>query len=438
MTITLTNLQKKYIYSTSKVTAFCAARACGKTFATAFLIGNRMTHGKSVLAVAPTYPLLNAVLIKDTLDMFRKHNWKVNYNKSEKLLIIYKKDGSELARCYFRSADCFDTIRGISNVSVLVMDEAAYCERAAYEVSLACLRGENVRDPQVFLVSTPRGRSNWFSEVYMTEDVESIHGTSLDNPYIDPNYIKMLEAQYGSEEFARQEIYAEILDSTSAGYFKKSDIDILNSSAQFNAGEITFGMDIAGEGDDYSAIAVKQGNLILDLKMLKTPDDESLVSFLSYMVSTYPEVKKIYIDKSGAGHIPSRMQGIFKSIQIMGVHFSSSAYKDETFANQRAEMYDSLRAEIRKNNLHFAPTIDKKIREMVEVELYATEYKINNNRLIQLKKKEEIKKIIGRSPDISDALALACIDTHKVTPDKINKALNHLAQPKKYYNNKKG
>lgn len=229
------------------------------------------------------------------------------------------------------------------------------------------------------------------SEIFLNDKTLSIKGTSYDNEHVARASIDNLIERYG-EEFARQEIYAEILDSTSAGYFKKSDIDILNSSAQFNAGEIVFGMDIAGEGDDYSAIAVKQGNLILDLKMLKTPDDESLVSFLSYMVSIYPEVKKIYIDKSGAGHIPSRMQGIFKSVQVIGVHFAASAYKDETFANQRAEMYDSLRTEIRKNTLHFAPTIDKKIREMVEVELYATEYKINNNRLIQLKRKKRLRK----------------------------------------------
>ncbi len=434
MSIVLTKLQEKYIYSKNRITAFCAARSCGKTFATAYLICNKMTHGKSVLAVAPTYPLLNSVLIKDTLDMFRRHKWKFDYNKTEKLLIIFNRNGSELARCYFRSADCYDTIRGISNVSVLVMDEAAYCVREAYEVALACLRGEHVRDPQAYLVSTPRGLSNWFSQIYLSEGVEQIHGTSFDNPYIDENFVDMLKSQYGSDEFIQQEIYATILDSTNAGVFKASDFAIMQNNKEHIDGNIIFGFDIGGSGDDYSAISVIKGNQILESVVQKTNSDGDLVSFVSFMVNKY-NPKKINIDQTGLGHLlPSRLAPLFPRIEINGVNFGSSS-KKKGYANTRSEMYFDLRNAIRNDGLHFMD-VDKKIQDMVEVEMMATEYYIDNNTNFLLKKKSEIKKELKRSPDILDSLALACYGATGISKQAIDSALHTLSQPKKYYNNK--
>ena len=437
--IELSDKQKQFVYSPHTTTCMMCGRSFGKSTAAAFLVDNRLTKGQSVLVVAPTYAMLRNSMIPMVQKILNLYGYKkgkhYSYNGSTFNLTLYDEHGNEKSTVYFRSSENYETIRSITDVSILVVDEAAIVDPECYNIAMACVRGKNVTHPQYFLVSTPRGRANYMSEIFLNEKTLSIKGTSYDNPNIARASIDNLVERYG-EDFARQEIYAEILDSTSAGYFKRGDIDIINSDAEFVDGEIVFGFDIAGEGDDYSAITVLHGNQVVDMRMLKTPDDNSLVNFLQFMVHEYPHVKKVLVDKTGAGHIPSRLQGLFKHIQIIGVNFAAQAYKEETFANQRSEMYDSLRSKIRNNNLHFGKNISKEMREIVEVELYATEYHINNRRCIQLKEKKAIKKTIGRSPDLCDSLALACIDTGKTSPEKIAAAVKKLSTPKKYYNNK--
>ena len=127
MSIKLLPKQELFVYSKHKVTVYYAGRGGGKSYAASFLVANRLTHGKNVLGIAPTYGVLSSVLIKGTLDMLRAYKWKYKYNKSEKLLVLHKKDGTELSRAYFRSAENPELIRGITDIDVLVMDEAAVC-----------------------------------------------------------------------------------------------------------------------------------------------------------------------------------------------------------------------------------------------------------------------------------------------------------------------
>lgn len=436
MAIKLLPLQHNYVYSPSQVTAFLAGRGCGKTFATAYLICNKMTHGKSVLAVAPTYPLLNAVLIKETLDMLRRHNWKFVYNKTDKLLVLHNKNGSELSRCYFRSADCYDTIRGISNVAILVMDEAAYCPREAYEVSIACLRGEHVRNPQVYLVSTPRGKANWFSQVYLSEGITQIHGTSYDNPHNGDGYVDMLKSQYGSDEFIQQEVFGSILDSTSSGLFKSSDFSLLKQTSNCMNDPIVFGFDVGGSGDDKSAISVVIGNRIVEIASMSTPDDKTLIDFVSYMYNKY-NPSRITIDATGLGNLlPSRIRPLFTACDIVGVNFAQSPIK-QGYNNARSEMYFDLRNKIRANELCFA-NIDQSKQDMIEMEMLATNYSIDKRHNLAIDDKASVKKEIKRSPDMLDSLALAVYNTQTISQQSINHALKVISTTKKYYNNKKG
>ena len=423
--VKLTPIQNKFVFSKGRVTAFLAARAVGKTFATAYLIGKKMTIGESVLAVAPTYNLLSSVLIKDTLEMFRKHRWPVKYNKTEKLLVVYDKKGVEISRCYFRSADSYETIRGISNVSTLIFDEAAICDKEAYDVALACLRGEKVRNPQVYLVSTPRGIGNWFSNIYLADDTIRVHGTSYDNPYIDKGFVEMLHAQYGDDEFARQEIYAEIVNGSSHSVFTGDDIHALSVNTPVSDGKVTFALDVASTGSDYSVITVIVGGYVRDILKRKTTDDNVLLRFISEAISKHGKPDLMILDKTGLGNfLPSRFQQQWPDILFRGINFAEAS-KYEAYANKRAEMYFNLRNSIRKG-LIAIDGIDKDILNNLEEELFALEFTTNTQRKIILTKKEDVVKKIGRSCDISDSVALATMVIKGLSGEQIRQGLDEM------------
>lgn len=439
--IELYDKQIEFVYSLDIVTVMLCGRMAGKSTAAAYLVVNRLTWGQSVLVVAPTYQMLRNSMISMTLKILHMYGYRKNkhysYNGSTHDLIFFDKYGNEFSKIHFRSGENYEAIRSVTDVHLLVLDEAALLDMECFEVAMACVRGKTVTNPQYFFATTPRGRANFVSRLCFEPGTKVIRATSYDNKNVAKASIDNLVRFYG-EEFMRQEILAEIIDSTSSGVFKKSDIDILNSTHDNISGDVIFGFDIAAEGDDFSAIVVKQGNQILEVAILRTPDDESFVNFFQFMYCKHPNVKKVNIDKtgSGAGLLPSRLGGLFKSVEFVGVHFGQSAINN-SYANARAEMYHNLRDEIRNHKLHFV-NIDKTLSDMCELELLATEFKINNKRQIQLNGKDEIKKIISRSPDISDALALSCYDTTGIAKSSIQKTVKALSKSSKAFPNKKG
>ena len=76
------------------------------------------------------------------------------------------------------------------------------------------------------------------------------------------------------------------------------------------------------------------------------------------------------------------------------------------FLNCRAQAY-YYTAEYIKNQLIFFDNIEDEIRDELTEDLIATKYKTDTTRdKIQLISKDEIKKVISRSPDLGDALAM--------------------------------
>lgn len=100
-----------------------------------------------------------------------------------------------------------------------------------------------------------------------------------------------------------------------------------------------------------------------------------------------------------------------KNIEINAINFSQKAKKEE-YVNARAEMYFNLAEKI-KTGFYID---DERIKE----ELQYTTYQINGSGKTQLCPKSNIKELIGRSPDTSDALALSLynINANQCSPEE--------------------
>jgi hypothetical protein len=78
------------------------------------------------------------------------------------------------------------------------------------------------------------------------------------------------------------------------------------------------------------------------------------------------------------------------------INFASKPVDDQ-YANIRAEMYFDLVRKIREG---------MKITDDIEKELNMTLFEFNNSGKLKLVSKDEIKMVLGHSPDQSDSLAL--------------------------------
>lgn len=421
--------QLQVLRSVNTWTAVFCGRMFGKSTIGALLAGNRLTHGQSILIIAPTYSMLRNSMIRMVRKILDEHGYKRNkhysFNGSTNDLVLWTKGGEDVY-CYFRSAENYEAIRSVDNVSVLIVDEAALVERECVEIAMACVRGPNVVNPQYFLLSTPRGRANYMAEIYLDErgiyGTLAITGTSYDNPHVSRKSIDNLIAMYG-EDFADQEIYAKILDSTESGLFKAVHVTKLKTSLEHIAGEIVFGFDVAGSGADYSAITVRNGNQLIAIEKRRTPDDAALIAFFDDMYNRYLPTRA-NIDASGLGHfLPSRLKPMYPSCAMCGMNFSER--RKEGFKNLRTQIYFDLRDHINKG-LHFSGNISAQIISEIAVELYATEYTLDGQTDFKLISKDDIKAKINRSPDISDSLALACAETGELAQSIIDSGMQRL------------
>ena len=113
----------------------------------------------------------------------------------------------------FKSAAAEDNLRGES-VNYMVLDEAAFVKENTFlEILLPML---NVAGRKCLIISTPKGRSNWFHKYYIkgkngTKGFKSFHFNCHTNPYANAELVEIAKANMPDLIF-RQEYLAEFVE----------------------------------------------------------------------------------------------------------------------------------------------------------------------------------------------------------------------------------
>jgi hypothetical protein len=224
--------------------------------------------------VSPTYSQ-TAKVYKQLLDMVISSPIVKSHKGSMGDIEIIFNNGSTIK---FRSAAQEDSLRG-ETIDYLVIDEAAFIKESVFqEILLPML---NVRGKKCLTISTPKGK-NWFYHMYMRgrgveSEYKSFKFTSLDNPYSNPEIIKIARANLPGVLFA-QEYLGEFVDN-SAIFENVNELCILSDSLEPKPGDSYFiGIDIALQ-DDYTVVQVIN-------------QDSSVVHYERYNHISAPALKK--------------------------------------------------------------------------------------------------------------------------------------------------
>ena len=167
------------------------------------------------------------------------------------------------SKIQFRSSAQEDSLRG-ETIEYLIIDEAAFQKESVFfEILLPML---NVRGKKVLIVSTPKGR-NWFFNMIQKGKIEdkyqSFLFTSYDNPYSNPEVIKIAKDSMPAVLFA-QEYMGEFVDDSAIFENLKQVCVIDIKESKYEASNHYFiGIDVALK-DDYTVITVidKDDNVV--------------------------------------------------------------------------------------------------------------------------------------------------------------------------------
>ena len=197
---------------------------------------------------------------------------------------------------------------------------------------------------------------------------------------------------------------ADALDAS--GYYPLVSEEYLASRFAKQAipffGELRMGCDVAGEGQNYSVIVLRGRNGARRVYKEHTTDTMGFVVKILEVNKQY-NPSKVYIDKVGIGKPVYDRLMEFPEIagKLVGVQAGDRAEDSSIYFNKRGEMFWRLKEWLSvaylENPDHWADLVDVR-------------YKVQSDRTVKIKSKDEMLKEGVVSPDVADALSLTFYD----------------------------
>lgn len=409
----LSKWQKQFIldgFDTSLRIA-CTGISAGKSYALSLWIVLQCIKkpGLRGIVIAQNYRALTLVLIREIKARCAEFGIGVKHNKANNEIEF--ENGSIL---FAFSAESPDALLGLTEIDMLCMDEAAYDKEEIYNNARDRMRGGKY-SPMVRLISSPNSTDrvqNWFSALCKKYPECVVHATALDNPFTSEEFKAELKERYveGSPIY-RQQVMGEILDMDVASQiiFRHE----FPKSKSRDGETFWLGYDASGLGTDTDQFVVIDKYGMVDTEQRTVSDTFEKCDIIRKFFDKY-KIKTAYADGTGG-----YSQGVIdvcnsKNITLTGINFAQKAFDEEKYWNARCEMY-----------LEAAKTIKDGfwVDDTVKEEMLAQEVFINNKGMQQMMPKEDVKKILGHSPDRCDALVLAIY------------AMNHGNQQEDYEKN---
>lgn len=251
---------------------------------------------------------------------------------------------------------------------------------------------------------------------------ECFHFTSKDNPYLSHSELAELEEEYkDNRESFQQEILAEHVDNAGS-LFKYTALVDLFSNTITKTNEKYLIVDIADDGSDKTVFSFWQGLELYRLEQFERLNTEGIINQIrEYAAGERIPYSQIAVDAIGVGAgvaSSSLLDGIvgYKSshqafrtdqdpVKLPNVHYTTTAPLITEYKNLRSQCVFTL-AQLVNDHKIAARIEDVRVKERIieELSLYQDASSGDGKRMAT--QKEDIKALLGRSPDLSDTLIM--------------------------------
>lgn len=410
--IKLLKHQRAFLESKDNKVLLLAGRATGKSYVASIAAAMNMLMGKRLIVFAQTFSSLQRNIFAEIVN--RLDEWKVSYNYNKSSMIISVGNGI----CYGYSYENIESVRGLTNISVCIADEIALAPipEVFFAAVSPVMRGPNII-PKFYALTTPRGGSTW-NELFKSDSSwDIITATTFDNTFLSSESIQLMKESL-TVEMQQQELYGQLLDMQVENAI--IDIDKVNTVPNGSDEQYYCGIDFARYGSDSTCIVIRNGYSIVEINKMNNADTDEIVNTYLTLYKKYNPIMTA-IDSTGGYDIGfyDRLKHTNKEIQE--VNFGSAS-DDGICANKRSFIYFNLASALENG---FA--IDD--NEMRQALRYTTWSLTANGKRI-LTPKDNIKRIIGHSPDSLDALALSFykikVPTYTMDRQRVHTAVNFL------------
>ena len=384
--------QRELLRSKDNMVYLRAGRGSGKSYIASLIAVLALLKGQRVICLGQNFKAVSEVLMRECIIRLNEMLPPGTFNVNKALMKITYKKGV----IYFASYENLDAIRGYSQIYLAICDEAALADEYLLTTLPFCMRDLNGVDPRIIFISTPRSH-NWLSAYVRKENVKVINAKTSDNTKITDEEIALMKRGCLSETAWQREFYGiEVDDDNSGTLFNLEMLD----DAPANGTTYAIGVDVSGLGKDYNVIVLRQGNCVKKVEKFEVATGKTLYNSIRNMINEFGlgNLSHICIDMAYGQSLYDVLMETEYAPYTSLVAFGGSS-DDPAYLNKRAEMYLRLKKRIEEKGICG-------LNDDIKTELCATKYCLTNHDKVQLIPKDEIRAVLGRSPDSADALVL--------------------------------
>jgi hypothetical protein len=308
-----------------------------------------------------------------------------------------------------RTKDLLDALMGMGAPNV-VIDESSLIDDIQYVGILRMLGGH--KDNFLFEIGNAMRRNHFYKASldprYYHINIDCYQGLRegrITQDFINemstkPMFSMLYENKFPPQDAVDSSGYSPLYMDTEIEGKMVNKIDLF--------GELRMGCDVAGEGSNFSVITLRGKN---GAKILYKENNPDTMSFVSKIVEFYhiTRPERIYLDKVGIGKpVFDRLLELpelyvdGESI-VVGVQAGVSADDKDTFFNKRAEMFWRQKEWLSSAKLEGNDWLD----------LLDIRYKVQSDKKIKIKSKDEMISDGVVSPDVADSLSLTFFDDER-------------------------
>jgi len=324
--------------------------------------------------------------------------------KSDKISLKGATDSFAVARTSRRENP--ESLAGFHSPHMLfVVEEASGVPNVIFETASGALSTPGAK---IIMCGNPTRSDGYFYDAFHN-DRDKWHCITVsceEGEYVDPKFIDEMAQKYGAE--------SNVFKVRVLGEFPTQSDDVLLPlhliedavTRDVEAGPTTpvvWGLDVARFGGDRSALAKRQGNVLVE--PIKTWQNKDLMELAGIVLSEYDAVpysmrpQAIYIDAIGLGAgLADRLREL--DMPAVAVSVSETASLKDRFNRLRDELFWGAREWFEARDCHIPDD------GTLMAELSGIRYKYLSTGKLKVESKDEMKRRGQRSPDVADAFVL--------------------------------
>lgn len=293
-------------------------------------------------------------------------------------------------------------IKGTEGIDVLWMDEAQPMLEEAFRDIAPTIRNSN---SEIWITFNPDSELDFVYQHFVInppKDSAVVKINYHDNPWF-PEVLEKerIEDLRRSESMHNHVWLGECLAANQRLMLPMDRVKAaVDQSNAYRAQSFILGVDPSQGAGDKTAFCWRWGDVVDEIQAYDNFDEMQCVGKI-VLEAKSPACAGVVIDSTGFGTtIMRRCQELGLS-NITGVNFGSADVINKVYANKRAEIYGCLRDALQKDQPPSLPNDPLLIKELSYVP-----WRLTSSGKTILESKDEIKKYLGHSPDMADALAL--------------------------------